>query len=76
MASEKKADSAIATDSVVVARDISDPADSAREAVAVLAGAVEVDVEADAAPVAVVAREELAGAAATVVNRLLLIEVA
>ena len=59
-----------AMDSAVVARDISALADSAT------AAAVVVDAEAVEALAAEAVREELAGAAATVVNRLLLIEVA
>ena len=70
MASERRVDLAIAMDSEVVARDISALADSAT------AAAVVVDAEAVEALAAEAVREELAGAAATVVNRLLLIEVA
>ena len=55
---------AIAMDSAVVARDISVLADSAK------AAAVVVDAEAVEALAAEEVREELAGAAATVVNRL------
>ena len=65
MDSERKADLAIATDTAVVVRDISVPADSA---MAVAVGAVGVG----AVEAAVAAKEELAGAAATVVNRLIL----
>jgi len=76
-ASERRDDSAIATDIAAVARDINDPVDSVRAAAAVLAVAVAVDVavavEADAAQAVAVAREEaLAGAAATVVTRRLI----
>lgn len=72
MASERRVDLAIAMDSAVVARDISVLADTAT------AAAVEVDAEAVEALAAEAVREELAGAAATVVIRLLLasIEVA
>ena len=64
MDSERKADLAIATDTAVVVRDISVPADSAMAVAVEAVGVVAVEV-------AVAVKEELAGAAATVVNILI-----
>lgn len=65
MASERRADLAIAMGTAVVARDISVLAGSAMAVAVEAVGVVAVEV-------AVAVKEELAGAAATVVSRLIL----